>query len=92
MCGNGAPLAGQNRTLIMLKKMNGKPTILKENGCEYCEAAHGILGKMLFDAVIALNLTHTVGLIAAVFDWFRPLIRIRQKKHRRYQNDSTSRG
>jgi hypothetical protein len=71
MCGNGAPLAGQNRTLIMLKKMNGKPTTLKENGCEYCEAARGILAKMLYDAGIALDLGHTAGLIAVGVGWFR---------------------
>lgn len=69
--GNGAPLAGQNRTLLMLKKMNGKPTTLKEDGCEYCEAARGILGKMLFDAGIALDSGHTAGLIAVGFGWFR---------------------
>jgi hypothetical protein len=71
MVGNGAPLAGQNRTPMMLKKMNGKPTTLKENGCEYCEAARGILGKMSFDAGIVLDLGHTAGLIAVGVGWFR---------------------
>jgi hypothetical protein len=51
--------------------MNGKPTILKENGCECCEAARGILGKMLFDVGIALDLGPTAGLIAVGFGWFR---------------------
>jgi hypothetical protein len=55
---------------MMLKKMNGKPTTSKENGCEYCEAARGISGKMWFDAGIALDLGHTAGLIAGGVGWF----------------------
>jgi hypothetical protein len=51
--------------------MNGKPTTLKENGCAHCEAARGILGVMLLDAGIALDLGHTAGLIAVGVGWFR---------------------
>ena len=71
MCGNGAPLAGQNRTLLTLTKMNGKPTTLKENGCEHCEAVRGILGRTLSDVGIASNLGRTAGLIAVGVGWFR---------------------